>query len=43
MLEVHDAQRLAQVVMRARRKAKLTLAPNLADDHVVLLGFPDRH
>ena len=29
--------------MRARRKAKLTLAAHLTDDQVVLLRLPDRH
>src|SRR2546421_1232381 len=43
MLEVHDPQRLAEVVVRARREAELGLTPPLPGHNVVRLGFPDRH
>src|SRR5260370_1781688 len=42
-LEVHDAERLAQVVVGPRREVEIRLVPPLPRDHVVLLGLTDRH
>ena len=42
-LEVHDAERLTEVVVGARREAEVRFGPPLPLDHVVGLRLADRH